>query len=84
MDGQMSEIPTDMQMTEPGDQRYRSLGGVYSGRVQPVRTGAQQADEFLRMALPDNGVNYYDIDFGFSDELPAVPSLFAPPDNGVS
>ncbi len=39
-DGQMMEIPTDMQTTGLGDQRYVSLGGVYSGSVQPGRTGA--------------------------------------------
>ncbi|MCP3668180.1 MAG: hypothetical protein GY696_37785 [Gammaproteobacteria bacterium] len=67
----------------PGDQRYGSLGGIYSGSVQPERAGAQQVDGFLGMAPPDNGVNYCDIDFGFIDDLPAGSSLLVPPDFGV-
>ncbi len=71
-------------MTEPGDQRYGSLGGVHSGSVRSERAGAQQVDRFLGMAPPNNGVNYCGIDFGFSDELPAGSSLFVSLDIGVS
>ncbi|MCP4993142.1 MAG: hypothetical protein GY934_05060, partial [Gammaproteobacteria bacterium] len=83
-DGQMTEIPSDKQRTDASDQGDGSGGGVYSGSVLFGRTGAQQADGFLGMAPPDNGVNYCDIDFGFCEDLPAVSSLFGLPDNGVS
>ncbi|MCP3661485.1 MAG: hypothetical protein GY696_03150 [Gammaproteobacteria bacterium] len=78
MEGQLSEIPIEKRMTESSDQRYGSLGGVHSGR-----TGAQKVDGFFGMAPPDNGVNYCDIDFGFTDDLPAGASLLVPPDIGV-
>ncbi|MCP4993633.1 MAG: hypothetical protein GY934_07595, partial [Gammaproteobacteria bacterium] len=48
------------------------------------RASGQQGDEFLGMAPPNNGVNYCDIDFGVSDELPAGSSWFVPPAIGVS
>ncbi|MCP3661236.1 MAG: hypothetical protein GY696_01875, partial [Gammaproteobacteria bacterium] len=83
-DGQMTEIPTDKQMMEPSDQRYGSLGGVHSGSVWFGRTGTQQVNGFLGMAPPDNGINYCDIDFGFTDDLPAGSSLLVPPDIGDS
>ncbi len=62
--------PSDLQ---PRDQRYGSLGGDHSGGVRPAsagRTGAQQADRFLGMVPPHNGVNYCDIEFGFGDDSP--------------
>ncbi len=64
------EDPCDLQ---PRDQRYGSLGGDYSGSVRPVsagRTGAQQADRFLGMVPPHNGVNYCDVEFGFGNDSP--------------
>ncbi|MCP3662520.1 MAG: hypothetical protein GY696_08510 [Gammaproteobacteria bacterium] len=74
----------DRQMSEHGDQGYGSLGGVHSGSVWFGRTGAQQVNGFLGMAPPDNGINYCDIDFGFTDDLPAGSSLLVPPDIGDS